>query len=51
MDTLGMVGCEFMFQESIPQKGGWATPRVSARLGQPVEQEKQASHHVPGDKN
>ncbi len=32
-------------------QGGWAAPRGTAILGQPVEQAKQASVHVPNHKN
>ena len=34
-----------------PLKRDWAAPRGSARPGQPVGQEKQASNLVPSDKN
>ena len=43
------VSCLY-FVMNFPQRG-WAAPRSSAILGQPVEGAKQASVHLPGEKN
>ena len=50
--VLNIAPClSLIFHCFVFPQGGWATPRGSAILGQPVGPAKQASLRVPGFKN